>query len=89
MQQFLNTLTKRFHRDEKIKLTHVKLIGCLFIIWRCPGVENLQLFQNKMTNAQQMPGGGECGMGTLGIDSAIMKKKKAVPDEIRFRSFYR
>ena len=27
-------------------------------------VEHLQLFQNKMTNARQMPG----GTGTLGID---------------------
>ena len=46
--------------------------------WCCPGmghlypiVEHSQLFQNKMTNTGQMPGGegvGRGGMGMFGID---------------------
>ena len=34
---------------------------------------HLQLFQNKMTNVQQRPGGG-AGMGMFGIDRAIKNK---------------
>ena len=35
---------------------------------------HLQLFQNKMTNVRQMPGGGGAGMGMFGIDRAIKNK---------------
>ena len=35
---------------------------------------HLQLFQKKMTNVRQRPGGGGGGMGMFGIDRAIKNK---------------
>ena len=47
---------------------------CGGFVWTfSPTMGHLQLFQNKMTNVQQRPGGG-AGMGMFGIDRAIKNK---------------
>ena len=61
----------------------------VFVCTPSPTVGHLQLFQNKMTNAREMPG----GMGTLGIDWAInnanliLIPSRALCTERRHRSY--
>ena len=49
-------------------------VGFSMNIWPDRGA--FAAFQNKMTNARQMPSPGGGGMDTLGIDSAIINTRK-------------